>query len=165
MTKTQWAGCSEKAQWDIKVAIRGPDSYYGETLKWFTASVIRGQMRDVFRVGGLVNSDLNLVILPTGKWDGHKKSEWNYEHFVEHIHTAARHLGVPTLWIEASVWHEAMQGSNVKEAGSAILAAAAAWGEKLAAATNEWDECRPNRLYTVALINELDRHLKEGVRW
>ena len=64
MTREQWDQLSDKGKWDIKVAMRGPDSYYGEVLKWYTTSVIRGQVREIFRVGGLVNADLQLVVLP-----------------------------------------------------------------------------------------------------
>ena len=120
LTKSEWFSLSEKAQWDIKVALRGPDSCYGETLKWFTTSVIRGQCADVFRVGGLVNPDLKLVVLPYGT-PGSKvnsafreagKVSWNYEHFVDHVSSAAVHLGLDRLHIEADLWHSAMQGNS-----------------------------------------------------
>lgn len=43
-----------------------------ETVKWFTTSVIRGKMRKVMRVGGTVNTDLDLIILPNGLLKGNE---------------------------------------------------------------------------------------------
>src|SRR3990167_9321895 len=50
-TKERWdLELNDKGKWDVMVAMRGPDSNYGETLKWFTTSVIRGRCRRAFRV-------------------------------------------------------------------------------------------------------------------
>lgn len=128
MTKTQWAKLTDKQQWDIIVALRGPDSNYGETLKWFTTSVIRGQMAPVMRVGGTVNKDLKLVVLPIGS---HSKPSiqtafsgseaWNYGHFVEHIQEAAYNLGLEVLYLFSDDWHRIMRGRSIIEAMKEIL--------------------------------------------
>ena len=70
MTPEQWKTLPDKARWDITVTLRGPDSRYGETIKWFTSSVIRGQVVEIFNTHGLVNPDLHLVILPIGSEGG-----------------------------------------------------------------------------------------------
>lgn len=129
LTPTQWDKMSEKAQWDIKVALRGPDSYYGETLKWYTTSVIRGRCRKVFRVGGTVNQDLKAVVLPDNRhsdlpYKKAGKSGWNAGHFLEHIEAAASWLNIPILYIPTDTWHEVMQMNNQLAAGQAILQAA-----------------------------------------
>ena len=64
VTKAQWANLSPKQQWDCLVALRGPDCFQSDKIKWFTTSVIRGQMGEIMRVGGLVNNEMKLVILP-----------------------------------------------------------------------------------------------------
>jgi len=122
ITQEFWDSLSEKGQWDIKVALRGPDSYYGETLKWFTTSVIRGYCRKIFRVGGTVNKDLKLVILPMGALHTKKsKKGWNHEHFVEHIQQAADWLKIPVLYIPAELWHEVMSSKKTKDAALTLI--------------------------------------------
>ena len=192
MTKSTFSRLSEKAQWDLKVALRGPDSCYGETLKWFTTSVIRGQMADVFRVGGTVNGDLKLVILPSGH-PGEEIQQayaiagtlaWNYAHFIDHVRTAAEWLDVPVLKVDADLWHTAMRGHNVKVAGAKILAAGEKWNkeagdvETLPQQLHD-SECSPakhaklmtawakhqshgSNFYKPDLLSELSRHLQEG---
>ena len=158
ISKEQWNQLSDKAKWDIKVALRGPDSYYGETLKWFTTSVIRAKVRDAFRVGGTVNKYLNLVILPWGNdaavYEEFSKAgqlAWNYQHFVEHVSVAASWLGIPILQVEDAVWHAAMRERYSKAAGTVIIAAADAYSRKP-------ESGRP-RLYKPSYIKELSRHL------
>ena len=117
MNREQWDSLSDKGQWDIKVALRGPDSYFGETLKWFTTAVIRGQMKEVFHVGGSVNSDLKLVILPRSSHyseepsteSQHGKFSWNSSHFIEHVRQAADWMGIPVLKIPRELWNQTMQ--------------------------------------------------------
>ena len=104
--------------------MRGPDSYYGETLKWFTTGVLRGQVRKVFRVGGTVNSDLHIVILPDdwGTQSYKDRTSWNAAHFIEHIQEAASWLKVPVLVIPSKIWHEALgTGLNIQKAAKLIL--------------------------------------------
>ena len=185
MTKSKFESLGDKAQWDIKVALRGPDSHYGETLKWFTTAVIRGKMRGVFRVGGLVNEDLDLVVIPSGELSTADKAAykaagefgWNYSHFAEHISTAARWLDIPILLVEAAVWHEAMRESGTKAAAERIFTAAEKWAEKQEKAVNSetgeitWDKfyktgiSRPDKLYAPAAVKELKRHIEQGGRY
>ena len=156
ITREQWEALSDKARWDVKVALRGPDAYNGEVLKWFTTSVIRGQVREVFRVGGLVNHDLQLVVLPSAELASTykaSKTSWNYKHFVEHVGTAADWLGVPKLRIEPSVWHAAMQAGSSKQAIQTILDAAQAW---------EGSQYPYITLYKSAHLKELERHMNTG---
>jgi len=162
-TQEQWDALSEKGQWDIKVALRGPDSYYGETLKWFTTAVIRGTVRKLFRVGGTVNRDLKLVILPIndGIYQAKKeKTSWNSNHFVEHIMTAADWLQIPVLYIPASLWHEVMQMDYPVLAVKRILEAA----EKDVAACEIEPNPKPKYYLkreswaSTKKINELRRH-------
>lgn len=70
LTATQWESFTPKQKWDVIVALRGPDTHNSETMKWFTTAVIRGKMRKVMRVGGMVNPDLNLIIIPSGSING-----------------------------------------------------------------------------------------------
>lgn len=157
ITKERWNELSEKAQWDIKVALRGPDSYYGETLKWFTTSVIRGAVRDVFRVGGTVNSKLNLVILPyqTHSYEANRKA-WNAGHFIEHITLAAEWIGIPILYVPEKLWHEVMgSGMGNREAAKAILLAAK---EAKANAKDDKYTFKSMGWGSVSKLNELQRH-------
>ena len=176
MTKTQWGALSEKAKWDIKVALRGPDSSYGETLKWFTTSVIRGQMRDIFRVGGLVNHDLSLVIVPGGRsekvdrlYSEIEHYAWNYHHFIDHISTAAEHLGVPIMRIEPDLWHKVMSSPRATLAAEEILTAGEEWMKRFENPTDSRLEKlsrmglrSPSSLYGEDHMKELARHLKSG---
>lgn len=133
ITKKKWESLNDKAQWDVKVALRGPDSNYGEVLKWFTTSVIRGQVKGVFRVGGTINTDLKLIITPLGAYDKHtphrvafdlaKAYGWNYNHFIEHVRLAAEWLEIPDLAIPYEVWHTTMQMHSATKAGAEILRA------------------------------------------
>lgn len=159
MTREIWDDLPDKAKWDIQVALRGPDSYYGEVLKWFTTSVIRGQMKDVFRVGGLVNPDLQLVILPSGESESIYRTfraagplAWKYSHFVEHIGAAANWIGLPKMRVVPEVWHESMRASNTRQAIELILQAANAWVSQ-----GVYD-----KLYRVPHIKELERHMKSS---
>ena len=126
LTKEAWSRMSGKEQWDIQVALRGPDSFYGETVKWYTTAVIRGKVQEVMRVGGTVNNYLNLVILPGhGSIVDKKKRDWNCGHFVEHVQLAAHHLKIPCLTIPNELWHETMRMTSAHHAGVKIYAVVA----------------------------------------
>src|SRR3990167_7782282 len=167
MTREEWDQLSDKAQWDIKVAMRGPDSNYGEVLKWYTTAVIRGQVRYAFRVGGLYNTDLKLVVVPAGARAREEKSlkpfekagavAWNWHHFTDHIITAARWLNVPRLYVTHDIWHAAMQIGTAKQAGLMILEAgkesasreapevvATSWGEMPEVVATSWGVSYPS---------------------
>lgn len=157
ITKAYWDSLSDKARWDTFVALRGPDTNYGEVLKWFTTSVIRGQVREVFRVGGLVNHDLQLVVLPQeGVPSGRRsRAEWNWQHFASHVATAADWLEVPKLRVETQVWHAAMQESSSVAAIKAIQEAAEVWRVKD-------PERAYSKLYKPLHLKELERHARSG---
>lgn len=169
MNREHWEGLSEKGQWDIKVALRGPDSYFGETLKWFTTAVIRGQVREIFRVGGSVNSDLKLVILPKGYTYDNSGPEqatrfsWNASHFIEHISQAATWLGIPVLKIPRDLWNQTMQRSSYVQAAKEILA----YLQSKQAKDEEEEATSPSpfgssyRRGQSAQIKELERHYME----
>lgn len=73
LSREEWDKFTPKMQWDVKVALRGPDLAMSDTTKWFTTSVIRGKMRDVSRVGGLINDDLNLILIPSSLSSGRSR--------------------------------------------------------------------------------------------
>lgn len=98
LQKEVWESFDGKAKWDIMSALRGPD-FRSQTLKWFATSVIRGRMREVIRVGGMVNEDLPLVIVPTIGSSGFGK--FDVSHWRSHVVEAAnwlqlKHVQVPS---------------------------------------------------------------------
>lgn len=123
LNKAEWEGLSDKARWDIQVALRGPDSYYGETIKWYTTSVIRGHVRKVMRVGGVVNEDLKVVVLPgsTRGMNTKDRDGWNASHFVEHIRQAATWLNIPILTIPGDMWFTLMREDSLASMGKQAL--------------------------------------------
>lgn len=152
MTKAEWAELPGKGQWDIMVALRGPDSCYGETLKWYTTSVIRGHLVGVIRVGGLINTDLNLIIVPSswsyfGATTG--KAAWCGSHFLDHVRSAAEWLHIPELRIELDLWHKVMSQGSAVAAAKTILSAGAAWQGG-------------RGFYSKTGLDELARHMEGG---
>lgn len=140
MTKETWKELSPKQQWDIQVALRGPDCQDSECMKWFTTAVIRGQMSPIQRVGGTVNEDLKLVIVPQ-EWGSSQViypptttrevrevirahllriGTWNSHHFFEHIITAATHMGLPVGYVDTQVWQTVIM-THPKVAGKAFI--------------------------------------------
>jgi hypothetical protein len=112
MTKEQWDKLGSKPRWDIIVAQRGPDTQNSSTLKWFTTSVIRGQVGDVMRAFGgsaLLNEDLHAVVLPAGRVT---MGQFDVGHFLEHINSAANWLGIPVVYTRADVWTDVMKGNE-----------------------------------------------------
>ena len=140
----------------------------------------RGDSWTVFRVGGLVNNDLKTVILPQGRdvavdasLQKAERFAWNYHHFVEHVEAAAAWMNLPILWIEDSVWHEALGKNSRGTAADLILEAAEKWKwdptteeelaiEKKLAALYVKGIARPDRLYNKNAVAELRRHIEEG---
>ena len=110
-TKEQWDALPPKGKWDVQVALRGPDLPAPSVIKWFSTSVIRGKMKEVTRVGGLVNDSLNLIILPSDakffKVPSDLKEKviiqmgfspfFDQHHFWEHVRVAATWLGIPVM--------------------------------------------------------------------
>lgn len=101
-----WNEFSAKQKWDIMVALRGPDCHESrDGIKQFTSSAVRGKMIQVMealkmRVGGQVNTDLGLMIVP----DQRGGFLWNAQHFFEHQEEAGSYLGIPLLKIPKDVY-------------------------------------------------------------
>ena len=103
MTKTRWAELTGKQQWDVQVALRGPDCQQSENIKWITTSVLRWAMHTVMRVGGTINEDLRVTIIPA---DPHEVDRvvrsskllkvlcWSPAHFFQHVREASGVLGI-----------------------------------------------------------------------
>lgn len=126
MTANDWSRLSNKARWDIMVSLRGPDAHYGDTLKWFTTAVIRGRVSGAIYVGGVVNPDLNLLILP--KYPFREPSVhiingqyWNVAHFIEHLSEASTWLNIPNLTLPVEFWHKVMKRTSRQKAAVEIL--------------------------------------------
>lgn len=116
ITQEEWDRLSEKAQWDCKVALRGPDLKGSEPMKWFTTSIIRHVMSGVMRVGGTVNADLNFLVLPDGDRSVVPKDssifQFDLSHFLQHIREAALWLGLPSYSIPPSQWAKIHTGGQ-----------------------------------------------------
>lgn len=102
-TKEEWAQFDGKKQWDIQVALRGPDCTKPESIKWFSTAVLRGVMQKAMRVGGTVNEDLRLIILPQAGPHGALKC-WAWSHFSEHVRIAAHWLEIPVILVPWHTW-------------------------------------------------------------
>lgn len=124
ITKTFWEELSDKQKWDVFVALRGPDVSDSEGIKWLTTAVIRGVMSKVIRVGGTVNRDLNLVVVPSF-WSSKPPSKgltpekdikgavlFSGNHFFTHIGEAAMHLGIPAVGVDAIKYREVVLGND-----------------------------------------------------
>lgn len=86
LTAEQWAAFDGKARWDVLCAMRGPDHEHA-ILKWHTTAVLRAKMREVIRVGGMINYNQSLILIPAG---APKRG-----HFLSHVQAAAHWLGIP----------------------------------------------------------------------
>lgn len=110
MTKQEWKSLTKKQQWDVLVALRGPDITNSEVIKSFTTGVIRKAMSHLIRVGGQL-SDLGFVVLPSpgshvfyGMLTGPIRVD--LDHFALHTYEAADILGVPILVVPNKVWED-----------------------------------------------------------
>lgn len=127
LTKPIWDSLNDKAQWDIKAALRGPDCYNSEPIKWFTTAVIRWACKNFFRVGGLVNHEINFVVLPIGVvtvnlFSG--KESWNYHHFIQHTSEAASWLDIPIVYVTIDSWLRAVLTQSNAECAKVLLSGA-----------------------------------------
>ena len=124
MTKTQWAELTGKQQWDVMVALRGPDCQHSENIKWVTTSVIRWALHTIMRVGGTLNDDLRVVVVPASGGLGLDKPirdqmskdrvrSWSPSHFFQHVDEAAQVLGIPTHWVDGEVYLRAMREPQI----------------------------------------------------
>jgi hypothetical protein len=76
-------------------------------------------MRDVIRVGGLVNDSLKAIIIPHNynafDPDKGKKEKgifaWDYHHFFSHVIEAARWLGIPIISCDGEIYLKAVSSS------------------------------------------------------
>jgi hypothetical protein len=111
ITQEQWDALNGKGKWDSIVALRGPDFINSGVLKWFTSSVIRHRMSGIMRVGGLVNSTLPFVTLPSGLY-APRTGNFDAGHFLGHISEAAMWLSVPIAWVEGKVFSTVLLSSS-----------------------------------------------------
>lgn len=116
LSPSTWKVLSGKQQWDCVVALRGPDVAQSATLKWLTTSIIRHKLSDVMRVGGLINPDLRMIILPDGGrfYPAYKgrvpiylRSDLN--HFFQHVREAACILGIPYITLPGAVYARCLE--------------------------------------------------------
>lgn len=108
MTKDQWSSLNGKQQWDCIVALRGPDLYGSETIKYFTTGVIRNAMAPIMRVGGQL-SNLDFVCLPSGRVFKPAKEGGvaiDLNHFVQHVWEAAQNLDIPIVAVPSDLWEK-----------------------------------------------------------
>src|SRR3990167_10018557 len=97
-----------KQRWDILASIRGPDCYRSEIVKFWSTGVIRYRLSSVMRVGGKLNSAIELIIIPTGIVAPPQKLRWNAAHFFEHIEEAAAALEIPKIYVRWVDYLEAL---------------------------------------------------------
>lgn len=124
MELTEWEGLSGKAKWDSQVALRGPDLVNSQSVKLFTTSVIRFRLSKIMRVGGLVNEWLPFVVIPDSPEVGisRSKHEFDWCHFLGHVHEAAEWLGIPRCSIPAADWKRIiLAGSNYTNQVCALI--------------------------------------------
>lgn len=123
MDKEQWKNLSGKCQWDVTVALRGPDVKRSEVIKSFTTSVIRSCMSRIIRVGGQL-SDYGFVLLPSGsvfkapKQDPSQPVTFlrpDMDHFLGHVREAADILDIPIISVTAASWENIMLAMSPQE--------------------------------------------------
>ncbi len=118
MTKTRWAELTGKQQWDLQVALRGPDCQFSEPIKWLTTSVLRWAMHTVMRVGGTLNEDLKIIIVPDnphkidqdirGRVGEERVFAWSPSHFFNHVREAAEVCSIPVFGVPNKPYFEAV---------------------------------------------------------
>lgn len=122
ITKAQWADYKGKQRWDVLVALRGPDLKGSEVLKWFTTAVIRHRMSTAERVGGTVNHQLGFVVIPSGYgYSYDSNSKFDASHFLEHVHVAANHLGIPVVGVPNDLFKSLVEASSISTAIKKLL--------------------------------------------
>lgn len=116
MDRDTWKNLSGKSQWDVTVALRGPDVKRSEVIKSFTTSVIRSNMSGIIRVGGQL-SDYGFVLLPNGSVFKAPKQDPtlpvtflrpDMDHFLGHVSEAANILGIPIVYVDPPAWEAIM---------------------------------------------------------
>lgn len=114
MTRSQWDSLCTKGQWDIMSAMRGPDYVHSHMLKWYTTAVLRGQMEEVFRVGGLVNRILPFIVVPS-EASIFIPPPFDSSHFFTHVKEAAAWMGVMCYKVDASLYRDVLAFSSVTQ--------------------------------------------------
>ena len=71
------------------------------------------------RVGGLVNTDLNLIVLPERGTVA--DVAWDWGHFANHLGEAALWIDLPILWVPAVDYFAALGGTHIFSTGKALL--------------------------------------------
>jgi hypothetical protein len=112
ITQAKWDAYTQKQQWDIKVALRGPD-HTNTQLKIFTTAIIRAVTQPVMRVGGTINHKAPALLLPASCWGltrgTHRKWGFDLQHFLQHVREAVIILGIPNITIPTMDWLECFQ--------------------------------------------------------
>ena len=124
ITPEQWEKFNGKQKWDLMSALRGPDYVPCSKLKgtdalnrmkWYSTSVIRGVLRNVIRVGGMVNTQTGIVIAPetysTQEAHGGMGKAFNAGHFFGHIQDACCILQIPLIRLSSADYISFMAGS------------------------------------------------------
>ena len=106
ITRDEWKALEGKGQWDVKAALRGPDLVNSEMIKWFGTSVIRGKLRNITRVGGMVNDDLGIIIVAAGGSGKDHHAGFDHHHYFAHLRDAASWLGIPVMLVTKGVYWE-----------------------------------------------------------
>lgn len=112
MTQEQWASLTEKQQWDIKVALRGPDTHPSENIKWLSTAVLRWHLHKIMRVGGTLNEDLKMIYVPAGLAGPEplgRTFNFNPGHFFQHVLEAAQACAIPVVLVDPPKYWEAMK--------------------------------------------------------
>ena len=132
MNKEEWKDLTPKEQWDVLVAMRGPDCHNPDVVKWLTVAVLRAAMSQTIRVGGMINNDLKAVVVPsnynssgpylsqyksgmdggTGPANLSPQALFYPGHFYQHVMEAASILGIPVILIKKEDWISAMLSST-----------------------------------------------------
>ena len=160
MTKGEWADLTPKQQWDVIVALRGPDCQHSEPIKWLTTGVIRWAVHTIMRVGGTINEDLKGIVIPQDCYTldreirtkiGARILSWAPSHYFQHIHEAGEVLRIKVWSVPNDVWLKAVDQHQPPHAVLHL------WS---------WlNEMNPTDQYYLPFKEELTRHLQTYFGW
>jgi hypothetical protein len=118
LTKPEWKTLNKKQQWDVLVALRGPDwaSSKAGYLKWLTTGVIRERMWGLLKPEGgsaTRNQEMNWVTVPNTS----KSLAPNFDsaHFLGHVRDATHILGLSKLELPHETFVAAISADNPRE--------------------------------------------------
>lgn len=145
---TSWVSLTGKQKWDVMSSMRGPDrrDTAGSILKWLTTSVLRMRMCECFRVGGMLNTCLSVVVLPDRFTSLNPESMFDASHFLSHIRDAAHVVGVPILSIDSDLYRSVLEGGR---AGMDFWDALG--GYEMAGLSLAWNIVNPHSYYSVPI--------------